>query len=77
VFEFAKTPNHSIVIPSNFTLGLAQPQLQKWARCSTDVFPKMFKFRKKLSRVSPVPKDYNATLPAPRTAPQPHVATVY
>jgi hypothetical protein len=37
-------------------LGLAQAQLQKWARSSTAVSPKMCRFREKLSQVSPVPK---------------------
>jgi hypothetical protein len=46
-------------------LELAEPQLQKWARCSTAVFPKMFMFREKLSQVSPVPKDHDFT-PLPR-----------
>jgi hypothetical protein len=50
-------------------LGLAQPQLQKWARCSITVFPKMFTFREKLSQVSPVPDDYNVMPPPPITSP--------
>jgi hypothetical protein len=58
-------------------LELAQPQLQKWAGCSTAVFPKMFMFREKLSQVPPLPNDYNVMAPPPRTAPPPHFATVY
>jgi hypothetical protein len=55
---------------------MAQPQLQKWTRCSTAVFPKMFTFRE-MSQVYPVPKNYNATPPPQRTAAPPHVVTVY
>jgi hypothetical protein len=58
-------------------LELAQPQLQKWARCSAAVFPKMFTFREKLSQVSPIPEDYNVTPPPPRIASPPRVTTVY
>jgi hypothetical protein len=46
--------------------GTAQPQ--KWARCSTTVFPKMFMFREKQSQVPPVPENDNVTPPPPRTA---------
>jgi hypothetical protein len=56
---------------------LAQPQLQKWARCSTAVFPKILTFREKLSQVSPVPKDYSVTPPPPRKASPPPAVTVY
>jgi hypothetical protein len=37
-------------------LELAQPQLQKWARCSKAVFPLMFTFREKLSQVLLFPR---------------------
>jgi hypothetical protein len=67
----------SIVMPNRCTLELTQSQLQKWARCSSVVFPKMFTFRENLSQVSLVPEDYNVTLPPPKTASPPHVATVY
>jgi hypothetical protein len=44
---------------------LAQPQLQKWARCSTAVLPKMFTFREKLSQVPPVLEDFTMSRPLP------------
>jgi hypothetical protein len=62
---------------SNCMLGLAQPQLQKWARCSTAVFPKIFMFKEKLSQVSPIPEDYSVTPPPLRIASPPCVAAVY
>jgi hypothetical protein len=66
-FEFGKLrnpkPQNGATIVMNCTPELAQPQLQKWARCSTTVFPKIFMFREKLSEVSPVPEDYNITPP--------------
>jgi hypothetical protein len=81
MFEFGTAPNHRReqveLCPVNCTLGLAQPQLQKWARCSTAVFPLMFTFREKLSQVPPVPENYNVTSPPPRTASLPCVATVH
>jgi hypothetical protein len=40
---------------------MAPPQKRVRAKCSTAVFPKMFKFRKQQSQVSPVPKNYNVT----------------
>jgi hypothetical protein len=58
-------------------LGLTQPQLQKWARCSTAVFPKMFMLRETLSQVPPFPEDHGVTPPLPRIASPPRVATVY
>jgi hypothetical protein len=59
-------------------LELAQPQLQKWARCSTAVFPKMFTFREKLSQVPPVPEYYNVKPHPPlRNVSPPRVSTVY
>jgi hypothetical protein len=58
-------------------LDLAHPQLQKWARCSIAVFPKIFTFREKLSQVPPVPEDYNVTLPSPRTTSPSCFAIVY
>jgi hypothetical protein len=58
-------------------LDLAHPQLQKWARCSIAVFPKIFTFREKLSQVPPVPEDYNVTPSLLRIASPPPVATVY
>jgi hypothetical protein len=70
VFGFGTAPNRrreqAQLCPINCPLGLAQPQLQKWARCSTAVFPKMFMFREKLSQLSPVPEDYNVTPPPPK-----------
>jgi hypothetical protein len=63
-------------MPNKLRVELAQPQLQKWARCSTSVFPKMFKFREKQSQVPPVLDNYNITLPL-RTAAPPSFATVY
>jgi hypothetical protein len=47
-----------------------------WERCSTAVFPKMFMFREKLSKVSPVLEDYNVR-PLPRELPLHLVLTVY
>jgi hypothetical protein len=44
---------------------LVQSQLQKKARCSTAIFPKMFMFRE----VLPVPKNYNVTPPLPQELP--------
>jgi hypothetical protein len=80
-FEFGTAPNHrreqAQLCPINCTLELAQPQLQKWGRCNTAVFPKMFMFREKLSQVSPVPQDYNITPPSLRTAAPLQFATVY
>jgi hypothetical protein len=80
-FEFGTTPNyrreHAQLCPINCRLELAQLQLQKWARCSTAVFPKMFTFREKWSQVPPVPVDYNVMPPPLRTASPPHIATVY
>jgi hypothetical protein len=35
--------------PINCRLELAKPQLLKWARCRTAVFPKIFMFREKQS----------------------------
>jgi hypothetical protein len=58
-------------------LELAQTQLQKWARCSTAVFPKMFTFREKLSQAPPVPEEYNVTPPTPKITSPPLVAAVY
>jgi hypothetical protein len=58
-------------------LGLAQPQLQKWARCSYSCFSLMFMFREKMSQVPPVPEDYNVMPLTPRNASPPRVATVY
>jgi hypothetical protein len=55
---------------------MAQPQVQKWARCSTAVFPLVFTFREK-PRVPPVPEDYNTTPPPLRMASPPCVVTVY
>jgi hypothetical protein len=55
----------------NFRLELAQPLLQKWVRCSTAVFPLMFKFREKRSQVRPDPENYKVMLPPPRTATPP------
>jgi hypothetical protein len=48
----------------NCGLQLAQPQMQKWARASTAVFPNMFIFREKCSQVPPVPENYNV-IPLP------------
>jgi hypothetical protein len=62
--------------PINCRLGLAQPQLQKRARCSTAVFPKMFMFREKQSQVHLVPENYHVMPPPPRAAAPPHFATV-
>jgi hypothetical protein len=58
-------------------LELAQPQLQKRARCSSAVFPNMFTFREKQSWVPPAPDNYNVTPPPPRAAVPPRFATVY
>jgi hypothetical protein len=63
--------------PINCRLELAQPQLQKWTRCSTAVFPKMFTFREKWSQVPPVLGNYNVTSPPLRTAAPLRFATVY
>jgi hypothetical protein len=58
-------------------LELTQPQLQKWARCSTATFPLMFVFREKLSQVPPVPKYCNVMPPPLRIISLPHVVTLY
>jgi hypothetical protein len=63
--------------PRNCRLELAQTQWQKWARCSTAVFPKMFMLREKQSQVPPPPKNYNVKPPPLRTVAPPHFATVY
>jgi hypothetical protein len=44
-------------------LELGQPQLHKWAGCSTAVFPLMFMFREKLSEVPLVSEDYHVMPP--------------
>jgi hypothetical protein len=81
VFEFVTATNHrreqAQLCPVICMLGLAQPQLQKWARCSTALFPNMFTFREKLSQVPPVPKDYNVTSPPLRIASLSLVVTVH
>jgi hypothetical protein len=56
---------------------LAQPQLQKWARCSKAIFPLMFTFGGKLSQVLHVPEHHYLTHPPLRNASLPHVATEY
>jgi hypothetical protein len=63
--------------PINCRLGLAQPQMQKWARYSTAVFPKMFTFREKQSQVPPVPENYNVMPPPLRTVAPLYFASVY
>jgi hypothetical protein len=61
--------------PIYYMLELAQPQPQKWARCSRAVFPKMFTFREKWSQVPPVSENYNVMLTPLRTAAPPCFAT--
>jgi hypothetical protein len=55
-------------------LELAQPQQQKWVRCSTAL---MFTCREKLSQVPPIPEDYNVMPLPPTNASSPSVVTVY
>jgi hypothetical protein len=50
--------------------------VQKWARCSTAVFPLMFTFREKLSQVPLVPQNYNVMPSSPEHCSPPHVASV-
>jgi hypothetical protein len=63
-------------MPSNLHNRLAQPQVQMWGKCSTAVFPKMFRFREKLSKIFLVPEDYKSGC-SPRIASSPCVATMY
>jgi hypothetical protein len=48
----------------NCRLQLAQPQLQKWARGSTAVFPNMFIFRREVLTGPSCSKNYNV-IPLP------------
>jgi hypothetical protein len=79
--EFGTAPNsrreQAQLCTINCRLELAQPQLQKWARCSTAAFPKMFTCRKKQSQIPPVPNNYNVSPLPPRTAAPSCVVTVY
>jgi hypothetical protein len=56
---------------------LAQPQLQKWARCSTTDFSfNVYVWREAVTGSS-CSKDHGATPPPPRNASLPRVATAY
>jgi hypothetical protein len=58
-------------------LGLAQPQLQKWARCSTAVFSFNIHIQREAVTSSSCSQGLQYHAPPPSIAFPPHVATVY
>jgi hypothetical protein len=80
VFEFGTPLNHRReqvqLCPVNCMLGLAQPQLQKWVRCSTADFSYVYIQREAVTSSS-CSQGLQCSPPSLRNASQPHVATVY
>jgi hypothetical protein len=79
--EFGTTPNHrreqAYLCPINCMLELAQPQLQKWARCSTAVFSFNVYVQREAVTSSSCSWGYNCHAPLPENCLSTSFATVY